>query len=138
MFWLEKEISKVENTLLQWILQNILENQTFQRMAKFIMADFYEMDFMKGIFFLQYNWLQLDKTKNKWKIYYKEITKKETRKYSTSTYLTALSNRTVKKELGGGGRQREKNEYIFKAKETISKQWSWKSICIHYVFNRSL
>ena len=33
--------------------------------------------------------------------------------YSTSTYLTALSNRTVKKESGGGGRQREKNEYIY-------------------------
>ena len=49
MFWLEKDISKVENTLLQWILQNILENQTFQRIAKFIMTDFYEMDFMKGI-----------------------------------------------------------------------------------------
>ena len=118
MFWLEKEISRAENTLLQWTLQNILENQTFQRMAKFIMADFYEMDFMKGIFFLQYNWLQFDKTKNKWKINYKEINKKETRNYSTSTYLTALSNRTVKKELGGGGRQREKmNIYIFKAKE---------------------
>ena len=28
-------------------------------------------------------------------------TKKETRKYSTSTYLTALSNRIVKKESGG-------------------------------------
>ena len=42
---------------------------------------------------------------------------KETRKYSTRTYLTALSNRTVKKESGGGGRQRKKNEYIFKAKE---------------------
>ena len=118
MFWLEKEISRAENTLLQWTLQNILENQTFQRMAKFIMADFYEMDFMKGIFFLQYNWLQFDKTKNKWKINYKEINKKGTRNYSTSTYLTALSNRTVKKELGGGGRQREKmNIYIFKAKE---------------------
>ena len=52
MFWLEKNISKVENTLLQWILQNILENQTFQRIAKFIMADFYEMDFMKGIVIL--------------------------------------------------------------------------------------
>ena len=52
MFWLEKDISKVENTLLQWILQNILENQTFQRIAKFIMADFYEMDFMKGIVIL--------------------------------------------------------------------------------------
>ena len=48
MFWLEKDISKVENTLLQWILQNILENQTFHRIAKFIMADLYKMDFMKG------------------------------------------------------------------------------------------
>ena len=69
------------------------------------------------IFFLQYNWLQSDKTKNKWKINYKEITKNETTKYSTSTYLTALSNRTVKKESGGGERRGEKNEYIFKAKE---------------------
>ena len=51
------------------------------------------------------------------KISYKEITKKETRKYSISTYLTAVSNRTVKKESGGGGSQRKKNEYIFKAKE---------------------
>ena len=48
-------------------------------------------------FFLQYNRLQLDKTKNKWKIFYEDIIKKETRKYSTNTYLTALSNRTVKK-----------------------------------------
>ena len=38
----------MENTLLQWILQNILENQTFQRIAKFIMADFYKMGFIKG------------------------------------------------------------------------------------------
>ena len=43
MFWLEKDISKGENTLLQWILQNILENKTFQRIAKFV------MDFMKDI-----------------------------------------------------------------------------------------
>ena len=42
----------MENTLLQWILQNILENQTFQRTAKFIMTDFYEMEFMKGILIL--------------------------------------------------------------------------------------
>ena len=49
MFWLEKDISKVENTWLQSILQNILENQTFQRLAKFIMANFYEMDIMKSI-----------------------------------------------------------------------------------------
>ena len=39
----------MKNTLLQWILHNTLENQTFQRIAKFIMVDFYEMDFMKGI-----------------------------------------------------------------------------------------
>ena len=43
MFWLEKDKSKGENTLLQWILQNILENKTFQRIAKFV------MDFMKDI-----------------------------------------------------------------------------------------
>ena len=30
----------MENTLLQWILQNILENQRSQRIAKFIMVDF--------------------------------------------------------------------------------------------------
>ena len=56
----------------------------------------------------------MDKTKNKRKISFKKITKKETRKYSTSTYLSALSNRTVKKESGGGGRQRKKmNIYIY-------------------------
>ena len=43
MFWLEKDKSKGENTLLQWILQNILQNKTFQRIAKFV------MDFMKDI-----------------------------------------------------------------------------------------
>ena len=52
LFWLEKDRSKVENTLLQWILQNILEDQMFQRMAKFIMVDNYKMDFMKGIVIL--------------------------------------------------------------------------------------
>ena len=35
--------------MLQWILQNILEDQTFQRIAKFMMTDSYEMDFMIGI-----------------------------------------------------------------------------------------
>ena len=48
---------------------------------------------------------------------------KETRKYSTNTYLTVLSNRTVKKS-GGGGRQRKKmNIYLKLKKETILKQW---------------
>ena len=52
MFLLEKDRSKVENKFLRRILQNILENQMFQRMAKFIMVDFYKMDFMKGIVIL--------------------------------------------------------------------------------------
>ena len=52
MFLLEKDRSKVENKFLQRILQNILENQMFQRMAKFIMANNYKMDFMKGIVIL--------------------------------------------------------------------------------------
>ena len=43
------DISKVKNALLQWILQYILENQTFQRISKFIMTDFYVMDFVKDI-----------------------------------------------------------------------------------------
>ena len=45
--------STVNNILLQWILQSILENQTLQRTAKLIiwliMVDFYRMDVMKGI-----------------------------------------------------------------------------------------
>ena len=48
MFWSKKDSSKVKNRLLQWIFQNILENQTFRRIAKFIMVDSYEIDFMKG------------------------------------------------------------------------------------------
>ena len=34
-----------KNTLLKWILQNVL----VQRIAKFIMADPYKMEFMKGV-----------------------------------------------------------------------------------------
>ena len=52
----------VKNTLLQWILQNILENQTFQGIAKFIIVDFYEMDFMIGI-----------RSKSRWDIQYLEV-----------------------------------------------------------------
>ena len=51
-FDLKKDVSQEKNTLLQWILQNILENQTFQRIAKFIMADFNEMNFMERIVIL--------------------------------------------------------------------------------------
>ena len=40
----------MKSTWLQQILQNILENETFQRIAKFIMLHCCEMDFMKGIF----------------------------------------------------------------------------------------
>ena len=40
----------MKNTLLQWILQNMLKNRMFCRIAKSISTkvDFYEMDFMKG------------------------------------------------------------------------------------------
>ena len=48
MLWSKKDSSKVKNTLHQWILQNVLENQTIQRIAKFIMVDSYKMVFMKG------------------------------------------------------------------------------------------
>ena len=52
MFWSKKDTSKVKNTLLQWFSKNILESQTFQRIAKFSMVDSYEMDFMKNIVIL--------------------------------------------------------------------------------------
>ena len=42
-------------------MQIILENQTSQRTAKFIIADFYEMDFMKGIVIL---------SKSRWGVLY--------------------------------------------------------------------
>ena len=42
MFWSKRDTSKVKNILIQRILPNILENQTFQK--KFIMVDSYEMD----------------------------------------------------------------------------------------------
>ena len=48
----KKDISKVKNPLLKWILQNISENQKFQRTAKFTMTDFYEIDFMKAVVIL--------------------------------------------------------------------------------------
>ena len=47
-----KKGHKVRNALLQWILLNFLENQMFWRIAKFIMVDFFEMDFMKDIVIL--------------------------------------------------------------------------------------
>ena len=47
MFWSKKDASKVKNTLLEWILQSILENYTFQRITNFVMVDSYEMDFVK-------------------------------------------------------------------------------------------
>ena len=51
MLWSKKDTSRMKNILLQWILQNILENQTFQRIAKFIMVDSYEMNFMKVLLY---------------------------------------------------------------------------------------
>ena len=58
MFLSKKDTSKVKNTLLQWILRNILQNQTFQRIIKSIMVYFNEMNFMKGIFDEMYNILK--------------------------------------------------------------------------------
>ena len=46
------DISKVKDILLKRNLQNISENQTFQKTPKFIISDFYEMGFMKGIVIL--------------------------------------------------------------------------------------
>ena len=46
MYIYQKRQFKSENTLLQWSLQNILENQTFQRRVPFIMVNSYEMAFM--------------------------------------------------------------------------------------------
>ena len=44
MFWSKRDTWKVKNMLIQRILQNILENEMFQRIAKFIMVDSSEMD----------------------------------------------------------------------------------------------
>ena len=48
-FGFKKRHMKGEKHIAEWILQNILENRTFHRKAKFIMADFYTLDFMEGI-----------------------------------------------------------------------------------------
>ena len=48
----KKNASKVKNTLLQWILKNILENLMFERTEKFIIVNSCEMDFMKTIVIL--------------------------------------------------------------------------------------
>ena len=45
---IKKDISNKKH-IDQMDLQNISENQKVQRTAKFIVAGFYEMDFMKGI-----------------------------------------------------------------------------------------
>ena len=49
-----KKTSNVKNTVLQWVLQNILENQKFSRTEKF-MTDFYKMDFIKDIMLVKEN-----------------------------------------------------------------------------------
>ena len=48
MFWSKNDSIKVKKYMLQWILQNILEKQTFQTIARFNMVDSYKMDFNKG------------------------------------------------------------------------------------------
>ena len=71
-------------------------------------------------FFLQYNWLQLDKTKNKLKMFYKE-----TRKYST-THISLLSQIEQWKR-GEGVDARGKILFIYlkpkkESKDAISEQ----------------
>ena len=44
-----KKIMKGKNYITPMdFTEHLIENQTFQRTAKFIMVNFYEMDFMKG------------------------------------------------------------------------------------------
>ena len=56
LFWSKKDTSKVKNILFHWILLNILETQTFQRIAKFIMVDSHEMDFIRYCYFSKHIW----------------------------------------------------------------------------------
>ena len=50
MLWFEeKTYQRWKKTLFKCILQSISKNETFQRIAKFFMVKFYEMDLMKGI-----------------------------------------------------------------------------------------
>ena len=49
MYWIKKGPMTGEKQIPLMDFQYILENQTFQRTAKLIMADFYESEFMKGI-----------------------------------------------------------------------------------------
>ena len=112
-----KSLAKLVFADLLWIglnqsTSNMVYFWYYEFLSLFSSVYFNFLLYLRWFFFQQYNRLQLDKTKNKWKIFYKEITKKETRKHSTSTDLTALSNRTVKK-VGGGGHRRKKNEYTY-------------------------
>ena len=60
---IKKDTPNIKNILLQWLLQKILENQTFHRIAMFIMVDSYEIDFMKILLF----------TKSRWDLQYLEV-----------------------------------------------------------------
>ena len=66
--------------------------------------------------FLQYNWLQLDKAKNKWKISYKEITKNTA--YTAQAHISLLSQTEQwKKSWEGVDTRGKKWIYVSKAKE---------------------
>ena len=60
----KKNASKVKNTLLQWILKNILENLMFQRIVRFIMVDSCKMNFMKGVVIV----VNVDEKDNIWNL----------------------------------------------------------------------
>ena len=51
MFWLKKDVSKVNIASMNFA-EHLRKFQMFQRKAKLIMADFYEMNFMKDIVIL--------------------------------------------------------------------------------------
>ena len=54
-------------------------------------------------------------------------------KESTNTYLTALSNKTVKKVGGEGGHRSEKNEYLKLIKESNIRTMVLKIVVIIYL-----
>ena len=57
----KKRQIKGKKYITQWILQNILENQTIQRIVKFAMVDIYDMVFAKGT------------SKRRWDVQYFEV-----------------------------------------------------------------
>ena len=49
---IKKDIWTAKKKFVQWILKNILENETLQGKARFIMDSLYKVEFLKGIIIL--------------------------------------------------------------------------------------